>query len=274
MEPGGFRRHFVQERAWREGKPPPNFLTSNFVDFIGLFGHFAGGDYPSDEDDDLPSEDLESESILGRDPGATYGTVPSPCTSSQLQHQRRRGLRIRSMPPGDAEEEASGADLSSPAKPHGRPSHATASAKKAFFLLIKSFVGTGVLFLPRAFYNGGLAFSTFLMLFVAFVALHCALLLVRCYHKYHGSYGDLGYKLFGEPMRQAILGSIVISQIGFCCAYTIFVATNVRDLWNSVTKCDYNYSVEFWVMVQMLIYIPMAMVRKIKNFSLLALIAD
>ena len=64
VQPGGFRRHFVRERAWREGKPPPNILTSNFVDFIGLFGHFAGGDYPSDEDDDI---DEEADSMFGQD---------------------------------------------------------------------------------------------------------------------------------------------------------------------------------------------------------------
>ena len=139
---------------------------------------------------------------------------------------------------------------------------------------MKSFVGTGVLFLPRAFYNGGLFFSTILLIVIAAIALHCMLLLVECYHKYRGSYGDLGYKLYGEAARQAILTSIVVSQLGFCCAYAIFVATNMRALWNSITNCQYNFSVAFWVVVQLLAYVPMAMVRKIKNFSMLALIAD
>ncbi|KAJ2813518.1 hypothetical protein H4S07_000634, partial [Coemansia furcata] len=55
--PGGFRRQFVHDRAERQGRPS-NILTANFVDFIGLYGHFAGGSYPSDEDDE---EDVEGE---------------------------------------------------------------------------------------------------------------------------------------------------------------------------------------------------------------------
>ncbi|KAJ1921335.1 hypothetical protein H4219_000651 [Mycoemilia scoparia] len=266
VQPGGFRRHFMRERAWREGRPPPNMLTSNFVDFIGLYGHFAGGHYPSDEDDDIVEID-EEEALYyqGSVQQQNYGSIPG---SRDGVHRRRRRTRHSAL----SGEEGDGRH--SRTKSQDRSSHATASAKKAFFLLIKSFVGTGVLFLPRAFYNGGLGFSSLLLVSVGAIALHCMLLLVECYHKYSGSYGDLGYKLYGEPMRQAILASIVISQLGFCCAYTIFVATNMRDLWNSITDCKYNISIVSWVLIQQLAYVPMAMVRKIKNFSLMALVAD
>ncbi|KAJ1812119.1 hypothetical protein LPJ75_003812, partial [Coemansia sp. RSA 2598] len=97
--PGGFRRHFVHERALQQGRAA-NILTANFVDFIGLYGHFAGEDYPSDED--------------------------------------------------DAEEEDERAPLVRAARQQARDIKATASPRKAFFLLVKSFVGTGVLVLPRA----------------------------------------------------------------------------------------------------------------------------
>ncbi|KAJ1820211.1 hypothetical protein LPJ60_003336 [Coemansia sp. RSA 2675] len=229
IEPGGFRRQFIHERAAREGGAPVAVLTENFVDFIGLYGHFAGENYPSDEDDDYEDE---------------LATAQTPLLAS-----RRDAATARNM-------------------------HATASNKKAFFLLLKAFVGTGVLVLPKAFSNGGLMASSATMLFVAWYAWHCMIILGEVYLKVGGSYGDLGGKLFGNWARQIITVSILLAQIGFCSAYTIFVATNMRDLWNSVTDCRFNYSPTFWVLAQLLAYIPLAWVRRIKQFAPFALAAN
>ncbi|KAJ2548090.1 hypothetical protein EV175_004961 [Coemansia sp. RSA 1933] len=213
--PGGFRRQFVHDRAIRQGRAA-NILTASFVDYIGLYGHFAGGDYPSDEDD-------EEE---------------------------------------EATEEEEGA----------RDIKATATPKKAFFLLVKAFVGTGVLVLPRAFYNGGLVFSAILMSTIAWYALHCMVLLSEVYMKIGGSYGDLALKLYGRPLKYSVMVSIVLAQLGFCCAYVIFVATNMQDLWNSLTHCRYQISVEKWILAQLLVYVPLAFVRRIKKFASLSVV--
>ncbi|KAJ2824706.1 hypothetical protein IWW50_003202, partial [Coemansia erecta] len=152
-EPGGFRRHYLHQQAEGEGRAA-NIVTANFVDFLALFGHFAGGDFPSDEDDDT---DAESEGGRGADAqragdrARTYGSIG--------EASRARGLRS------------------------ARESEDGASVRKTFFLLIKSFIGSGVLFLPRAFYNGGLAFSAVLMVGVAGASLYTMLLLVRSYER-------------------------------------------------------------------------------------------
>ncbi|ORX71084.1 hypothetical protein DL89DRAFT_266112, partial [Linderina pennispora] len=213
--PGGMRRHFVQDRAEREGRQV-DMLTDSFVDFIGLYGHFAGGDYPSDEDDE--EEEGEEAPLLARQRSA-------------------------------------------------RDIHATASSRKAFFLLVKAFVGTGVLVLPKAFSNGGLLASAFVMTFVAWYAWHCMILLADVY-------SDLGNKLYGPWMRSFITVSIVAAQLGFCSAYTIFIATNMRDLWNVLTKCRFDFSPSFWVLIQLLAYIPLSWVRKIKKLAPFALAAN
>ncbi|KAJ2160905.1 hypothetical protein GGF46_001890 [Coemansia sp. RSA 552] len=231
--PGGFRRQFVHDRAERQGRDA-NILTANFVDFIGLYGHFAGGDYPSDEDDDEEEEDV---------PG-TRG----------LSTERTRLLREAHKPPRDLK--------------------ATASPRKAFFLLVKAFVGTGVLVLPRAFFNGGLIFSSVLMSIIAWYALHCMLLLSDVYLKVGGSYGDLALKLYGKPLKYCVLVSIVLAQLGFCCAYVIFVATNMQDLWNTLTKCQYQLSTETWILIQLMIYVPLSFVRKIKKFASLSMVGN
>ncbi|KAJ1725793.1 hypothetical protein LPJ53_000054 [Coemansia erecta] len=221
--PGGFRRQFVHARALQQGREA-NILTANFIDFIGLYGHFAGGDYPSDEDED------------------------------------------------EAEDEH--APLVRAARQQARDIKATASPRKAFFLLVKSFVGTGVLVLPRAFLNGGLIFSTLLMSVIAWYALVCMIMLSDVYLKVGGSYGDLALKLYGRPLKYSVMVSIVLAQLGFCCAYVIFVATNMRDLWDTITACRYRFPTEAWILGQLLVYVPLAFVRRIKRFASLSAIGN
>ncbi|KAJ1962195.1 hypothetical protein GGI12_002786 [Dipsacomyces acuminosporus] len=244
--PGGFRRQFIQDRARYEGRPPTNLITANFVDFIGLYGHFAGGDYPSDEDDD--EEEIAEETIEAEEQEAEL---------VEERHAVSERVPLRGV-----------------AKRHAHDIKATATPQKAFFLLVKAFVGTGVLVLPRAFFNGGLIFSSILMSAIAWYALHCMVLLTDVYLKEGGSYGDLAQKLYGRYLKYCVMVSIVLAQLGFCCAYVIFVSTNMRDLWNTLTGCRYNFSPEFWILVQLLAYIPLAFVRKIKKFASLSLIGN
>ncbi|PVU92979.1 hypothetical protein BB561_003524 [Smittium simulii] len=255
-QPGGFRRYFMRERAIREGRSLPDSMTSNFVDFISLYGHFAGGEYPSDEDEVTSDYDMNDDA------------------EQYLDFVNRERFRRASGQYGDSNSVFSvnnnGVITDIPTTKH----EGTASSKKAFFLLIKSFVGTGILFLPKSFYNGGLLFSIILMMVTAFLALHCMLLLIECHSKLKMSYGNIGYYLVGKKTRDLVFFSIVLSQIGFCCAYSIFVATNTQFLFNSITKCSMDLPLSFWILVQFVFYIPISMVRKIKNFSILALVAD
>lgn len=64
-DPGGFRRHFVLDRAARSGKRPPHWMTRTFVDFLALYGHFGGEDLSEDEDED--GEVLDEQDIAGPD---------------------------------------------------------------------------------------------------------------------------------------------------------------------------------------------------------------
>ncbi|KAJ1830425.1 hypothetical protein LPJ63_004945 [Coemansia sp. RSA 2711] len=245
-EPGGFRRHYLHQQAEDEGRTA-NILTANFVDFLALYGHFAGGDFPSDEDDDDGSDDVSagagrmSESTRIAHAQRTYGSVGTGDNTGAAANGVRAG---------------------------------GASVRKTFFLLIKSFIGSGVLFLPRAFYNGGLAFSAVLMAAVAAASLFTMLLLVRSYERVHCGYGEMGRRLYGRWMERIVLFSIVVSQLGFSCAGAIFVATNMRDLFNAATACQHRLPLSFWVVVQMAALVPLCLVRHIKGLSAVALLAD
>ncbi|KAI8824239.1 transmembrane amino acid transporter protein-domain-containing protein [Fimicolochytrium jonesii] len=148
------------------------------------------------------------------------------------------------------------------------------SAKKAFFMVLKAFVGTGVLFLPKAFANGGMLFSLVTLGIIGFLTLHCMLLLVQTSRELGGSFGDIGEHLYGQKMRQLVLGSIAVSQAGFCCAYYIFIAQNLRDFVMTVSDCKWILPDWVFIVIQLVVYIPLSWVRKIKHFSITSLVAD
>ncbi|KAK9711016.1 hypothetical protein K7432_008100 [Basidiobolus ranarum] len=153
-------------------------------------------------------------------------------------------------------------------------SEGTTTAKKAFLLLIKAFVGTGVLFLPKAFSNGGLIFSMIVLSVVASVTAVAMLLLVKVRLQVPGDFEDIAYKIYGKPLKIIVMSSITISQMGFCCAYFIFVAQNLYDLTHSLSNCTVDIPVIYFILLQLVVYMPFSLIRKIKAFSYTALLAD
>ena len=120
-EPGMFRRQFIMNRARSQGKPQPNFVTRNFIDFIVLFGFFGGDVYPSDLEDDSDFE-ADIEHVDGPGLGISQvNDIENPTETTPLVARQRTSStnRVKGTSPS-----------------------------KAFFMLVKAFVGTGVLFLP------------------------------------------------------------------------------------------------------------------------------
>ncbi|KAJ1509258.1 neutral amino acid transporter [Coelomomyces lativittatus] len=117
--------------------------------------------------------------------------------------------------------------LSTPPLPSLR---ATASNRKVFFLLLKSFIGTGVLFLPSAFRDGGFLFSFFFLIFIAILSGYGMVLLVEVNQKIPGSFGDMARHLYGPGFQKIVKWSIGLSQLGFCMAYMVFVTQNALHL--------------------------------------------
>jgi proton-coupled amino acid transporter len=243
-QPGGFRRQFVlQNRGWLDNVTAP--VTSNFVHFLDLYGSFAGEDLEESEEEFAVGEEEEG------------------------------GLRQRRGVPREAGEGERQPLLGRPRQ--RRPSTASvgdASVMRTFFLLLKSFVGTGVLFLPKAFKNGGLLFSSICLVTVSIVSYIGFLLLLQCRARHGGGYGDVGEAIAGPRMRSIILSSITISQFGFVCAGIIFTAENMGSFLEAVTHTSSPLSTPAIIGIQVLLLIPLAFIRKISNLGSAALLAD
>ncbi|CAN3364029.1 vacuolar amino acid transporter 4 [Diutina catenulata] len=216
--PGGFRRQFLQQQRHTE---TPGFLTRNFVEFLQVYGHFAGEEL--EDDDDIACH---------------YRTDDE---ESRLLGPPRRG--------------------------------GTASDTKAFFLLVKAFVGTGVLFLPKAFSNGGLVFSSGVLAVFGALSFWCYLVLVYAKEKTRvSSFAEIGAKLYGPWFQRLILLSIVISQLGFVAAYIVFTSENLRAFIYNSTGIEVAKSV--LILAQMVVLTPLSLIRDITKLSLSAVIAN
>ena len=234
--PGGFRRQFLQ-RQHRRFNSVTTPVTRNFVEFLELYGSFAGEDLAESEDES-PFESEDEESQGADDPSETRPLLG-----------RRKSSR-RAKKPGDA------------------------STTKSFFTLLKAFIGTGIMFLPKAFNNGGIVFSSITLVTVSLVSSICFHLLLQCRKRYGGGYGDLGEAIGGPKLRSLILSSITISQIGFVCAGIVFTAENLLSFVKAVSPGSTPLSTNTLIAIQLMVLVPLAMIRNISKLGPAALLAD
>ena len=259
-QPGGFRRNFLRRNvaspspgpsgygaieSGRAGQPPP--FTSNFLEFLSLYGHFAGESLEEDDEALGPDEYFSSgadESRTASEDEHEYGEGSALLTPGKKKRRRKEKVSGKGTPTGAA------------------------------LLLLKSFVGTGVLFLPRAFLNGGMLFSNVVLLAVAAISYYCFVLLVRTRLVVEHSFGDMGYHIYGSWMRNFINFSLVISQIGFSSAYIVFVAENLKAFILAVSNCRTHIDIKYLILMQMVIFLPLSLYRNINHIQKLALTAD
>lgn len=143
--PGGFRRNYIRRAAEdlspdadlegghssnQRGTKRPKLLTNNFIEFLSIYGHFAGEELEEDDEVLEPDEYFASDDWEDRTAGEGSDDDHEPLEDSALltpgrRRRRRKEVKVK----------------------------ATNGEFNAALLLLKSFVGTGVLFLPKAYLN-------------------------------------------------------------------------------------------------------------------------
>jgi len=284
-EPGGFRRNYVLLRANEQGVEEPRVLRS-FIEFLYLFGHFAGEDLEEIEEEE-EDEDYDDETAVDDDQVPRVVNRTSYAGTSLLSQTEAALLPSVSVniPSADLHKATERSPLLRSSTSQSRRSrsrrrrnsvgpHGDATVTQAVLMLLKSFVGTGILFLGKAFFNGGILFSSCILIFIALISLYSFLLLVKAKFVVSGSFGDIGGALYGPWMRYAILTSIVVSQLGFVSAYIIFVSENLQAFTLAITNCVKLLGIQYFILLQLIIFLPLALVRNLAKLSSTALIAD
>lgn len=226
---------FRRQHLMRQHSRFQNPVTSSFVSFLDLYGSFAGEDLAESDEEATESEDDEEAADQPNERRPLLG--------------RRKSSRVAKR--GDA------------------------GVTKTFFTLLKAFIGTGIMFLPKAFNNGGILFSSITLITVASISALCFHLLLECRKRYGGGYGELGEAIGGPKMRSLILSSITISQVGFVCAGIIFCAENLYAFMEAVTGPGPTpLSTNALIAIQVVVLVPLALIRNISKLGPAALLAD
>ncbi|KAK6069501.1 transmembrane amino acid transporter [Seiridium cupressi] len=232
--PGGFRRAFIQQQQSRQFLAARLPITRNFVEFLDLYGTFAGEDLADSDDEAIVTDEEEEPEEARPERRPLLG--------------RRRTTRTAKA--------------------------GTAGSTKTFFTLLKAFIGTGIMFLPKAFSNGGLAFSSITMVLVSAITMVSFHLLLQCKERHSGGYGEIGEAIAGRRIRNLIMASITFSQLGFVCAGIVFVAENLEAFAEAVAKGPSPISSVAIILFQLLVLIPLSWIRNISKLGPAALLAD
>lgn len=163
---------------------------------------------------------------------------------------------------------------------HRQVEHPTTNTETLIHLL-KGSLGTGILAMPEAFKNSGLVVGSIATVIIGAICTYCLHILVKAQY-------ELCKKLkvpvltYPESMKVAlengphwlrpfanvsapIVDVFMISyQLGICCVYIVFVATNIKNVADTyMTALDER----IWMLILLL---PLILINMIRNLKLLA----
>ncbi|XP_006609786.1 proton-coupled amino acid transporter-like protein CG1139 [Apis dorsata] len=163
---------------------------------------------------------------------------------------------------------------------HRMVAHPTTSFETLLHLL-KGSLGTGILAMPRAFYHAGYGIGTIATIIIGLFCTYCMRILVSseyelCKRKRVASLsypataeaalavGPLPFRRFSRASVHTINLFLMVYQLGTCCVYTVFIATNLKmALKTYVSDIDLR-------LYMLAILLPLILVNWIRNLKFLA----
>jgi len=185
----------------------------------------------------------------------------------------------------------------------------TRSPVKIFGNIFISFIGAGVLGLPYAFKEAGVLEGSLILIIVGFLSFRGMMLLIKSKQfcsktnisrmelsppgareedqvellersrdsaGQEVNYGDLCQIAFGDRGKNIVDWAIIISQVGFCCAYLIFISENLAHYYHGLEEGDVVDDTLKLPFLLLMIpgLISLSLVRKLHKLSIFSLFAD
>ncbi|XP_022900024.1 proton-coupled amino acid transporter-like protein pathetic [Onthophagus taurus] len=171
---------------------------------------------------------------------------------------------------------------------HRKLEHPTSDLDTLIHLL-KGSLGSGILAMPVAFANAGLAFGLFATFTIGFICTYCVHILVRSAHELckRTRVPSLG---FAEVAEAAFLAGpqslnkwsrfakaminlfLVIDLLGCCCVYIVFVSKNIKQVVDHHSSSDIDLRLYMAVLLPLLI--PINLIRNLKYLAPFSMVAN
>ncbi|XP_002154489.2 proton-coupled amino acid transporter 1 isoform X1 [Hydra vulgaris] len=147
--------------------------------------------------------------------------------------------------------------------------------------ILKGNIGTGILGLPSAIKHSGVLVGPTVLAIIAVISVHCMHLIVLC-SRYlsqknnveNYDYGEVAEEIFSEYgekpkyiARLTIDIFLVLTQLGFCCVYFLFVAENLAQVFGM-------YEVRIWILIVLAPVLLLSFIRKLNFIAYLSTFAN
>lgn len=143
-----------------------------------------------------------------------------------------------------------------------------------FFTLIKGFICTSIVYLPKSnMINGGYGFANICLVCSCVLTITCAMKILAVRKECNAtSYTSLGYQLYGSVGKLIVNFALAGSQMGFCCSYVYFIVENIDDFLSEVF--DVSLSRNLLALFVFLVFASLSYVRKIQKFAAFHMFAN
>lgn len=150
--------------------------------------------------------------------------------------------------------------------------------------LLKGNIGTGVLAMPSAFANAGLLVGSLGVVIIGIICIHCMHVLLRCNKilsqrkgvrtlDFAGvtqeafAHGPYCLRKFAPMSSKMINGFLILTQIGFCCVYFVFVAKSFQAVFKSFVGEEHNPSIHIYLAAILPIMILYNFIRSLRTLA-------
>ncbi|RWS29436.1 proton-coupled amino acid transporter 1-like isoform X1, partial [Leptotrombidium deliense] len=155
--------------------------------------------------------------------------------------------------------------------------------------LLKGNIGTGILAIPHSFTYSGLTVGTVMLSIIGIVAIHCMHQLVNCqrvlcdrFKTVFLDYDEVAEKAFNvgptflrrfsTVAKRTVTVFLLITQFGFCCVYSLFVAVNIQTFIKNLANIDLD--VHIWMLIELPFMILFCYIRQLNRLAVASTIAN
>ncbi|XP_054162250.1 neutral amino acid uniporter 4-like [Oppia nitens] len=166
------------------------------------------------------------------------------------------------------------------------------SALQALMHLLKSYIGSGILAMPKAFSYSGIIIGCIGTPVIGLLCHTCIHMLIDI-NEYlcqklslqPMDYEELAEKVFengpdrlqkfSKAFRIVVTSFLFVAQMGFCTTYYVFIASNIKQFSESVSTNGWScVSIEYYLLIVLPFLVLISFIKNIKHLSIASMFGN